>query len=275
MANAGYDGGQTAGSDKMRRIRQNGTRNANNKQYNARMKYCELTLATPEENLACDEALLDECEAGRCDELLRVWEPAQYFVVVGYANRASTEVNLEYCRQNGIPVLRRCTGGGTVLQGPGCLNYSLILHLQGGGPFQSIAATNEFILRRHQAALTGLLRAPVQRLGQTDLAIGDLKFCGNAQRRRQRSLLFHGSFLLHLDLNLVEKALPMPSRQPDYRLNRSHADFLMNLKVPSHLVRRALAEVWGATHDLAEVPFEQINRLAREKYALEHWNFKF
>ncbi len=45
------------------------------------MKLCDLTLATPEENLACDEVLLDLCEAGGSDELLRLWALPQYFVV--------------------------------------------------------------------------------------------------------------------------------------------------------------------------------------------------
>ena len=59
--------------------------------------------------------------------MLRFWEPNKPFVVVGYANQAAREVDLEACRKLGIPVFRRCTGGGTVLQGPGCLNYSLDL----------------------------------------------------------------------------------------------------------------------------------------------------
>ena len=84
------------------------------------MRYCDLTLSTPAENLACDEALLQLAEEdGAAGEILRVWEPMQYFVVVGYANRVATEVNLPFCQDNGVPVLRRCTGGGTVLQGPG------------------------------------------------------------------------------------------------------------------------------------------------------------
>src|SRR5207247_9449954 len=91
------------------------------------MNHCAFTLATPEENLACDEALLDLCESGLCHGLLRLWEPSQYFVVLGYANKAATEVNLPFCCQNTIPVLRSCTVGGTVLQGTVWLIYSLLL----------------------------------------------------------------------------------------------------------------------------------------------------
>ena len=239
------------------------------------MRLCELSLPTPEENLACDEALLDLCEAGSSEEVLRLWAPSQYFVVLGYANRAETEANLSFCRQHAIPVLRRCTGGGTVLQGPGILNYSLILRINGAGPCHSIPATNQFILQRHRDVLAGLLCAPVEWRGQTDLAIGGLKFAGNAQRRRRRFLLFHGSFLLHLDLGLVEQALPLPSRQPDYRVNRSHADFLINLRVPAPTISAALIKTWDATAPLTSIPFDEITRLASEKYSLDEWNFRF
>src|SRR5262249_40294273 len=152
-----------------------------------------------------DEALLDQCEAGEGDEVLRFWEPRHYFVVLGYADCVATEVNAAFCRQNTIPILRRSTGGGTVLQGPGCLNYSLVLKIKEDGPFQGITSTNDFVLHRHKTTLARLLRAPVEKQGHTDLAIGGVKFSGNAQRRRKQALLFHGSLLLHLDLELVEK----------------------------------------------------------------------
>ena len=239
------------------------------------MKLCDLTLPTPEENLACDEALLDLCEAGGEDELLRFWAPPQYFVVVGYANKAATEVNLPVCRELGIPVLRRCTGGGTVLQGPGVLNYSLILRIDESGPCHSIPATNQFVLERHRDALAGLVQTSIEWRGQTDLALGGLKFAGNAQRRRRRFLLFHGSFLLHLDLDLLAKVLPQPSRQPHYRDKRSHAEFLINLSVPEQAIKAALSQTWHATAPLDTIPLDQIARLAREKYAQAEWNLRF
>jgi len=59
------------------------------------MKYLDQTLQTPQENLACDEALLDWCEDGFPDEILRFWEPRQYFAVLGYSNKTRSEVNFD------------------------------------------------------------------------------------------------------------------------------------------------------------------------------------
>src|SRR6267378_2931356 len=180
------------------------------------MNYLDLTFPTPEENLACDEALLDWCDAGDGPEVLRFWEPRQHFVVVGYSNRVEREVNVAACQKLGIPILRRCSGGGTVLQGPGCLNYSLILRIDSDPALQTVTGTNRFVMERNRAALENLLSRGSRRkealssksalrtphsafsvCGHTDLAIDGRKFSGNAQRRKRCAFLFHGSFLLN------------------------------------------------------------------------------
>ncbi len=238
------------------------------------MHFCDLTFASPEENLSCDEVLLESAQRGEVSELLRVWEPANYFVVLGYGNKATTEVNLSFCQEHNIPVLRRCTGGGTVLQGPGCINYSLILRIPERGPFQSISSTNTHILERHQETLTSLLHAPVEIAGQTDLAIGGLKISGNAQKRRKDFLLYHGTLLLDLDVSLVEKTLAFPSKHPSYRANRAHSDFLLNVKLPSSTIKSVLIKCWDADEPLPNISFEQIKILAQEKYRNPEWNFR-
>src|SRR5688500_17483756 len=105
------------------------------------MKYLDMTLPTAAENLACDEALLDFCEETGGPEMLRVWEPTEYFVVVGYANKVELEVNSENCRAKQISILRRCSGGGAIVQGPGCLNYSLVLDFANNQLLQTIPRT--------------------------------------------------------------------------------------------------------------------------------------
>jgi lipoate-protein ligase A len=239
------------------------------------MKYLDLTLPTPVENLACDEALLDLAEEGGSGEILRFWQPTGLFVVTGYANHVAREVNLAACDEAAIPVLRRCTGGGTVLQGPGCLNYALILRIEGSSALSSITAANRFILQRNQLALEPLIKRPVRIQGQTDLSLGNCKFSGNAQRRKRHFLIFHGTLLLTFELALIAKFLPMPSKQPGYRENRTHADFLTNLNLPAADVKAALREAWDAGEPSGKIPIERIHELDKEKYSTREWNMKF
>ncbi|MGD0812341.1 MAG: lipoate--protein ligase family protein [Verrucomicrobiota bacterium] len=236
------------------------------------MNCLDQTLPTPAANLACDEALLDACEEQTGGEVLRFWEPRDYFVVVGYSNHVALEVDIRTCRREQVGVYRRCSGGGTVLQGPGCLNYSLILKIEGHNPLQNISATNHFIMGRHRDALSAILGRPIRMQGHTDLSLGGLKFSGNAQRRKRHALIFHGTFLLGFDLSLMEKFLPMPSRQPDYREDRPHRLFLTNLPAPASAVKDVLRQTWSAGAVLDVLPDYQ--HLIVEKYSRDDWNWK-
>ena len=61
--------------------------------------------------------------------------------------------------------------------------------------------------------------------GHTDLAVGNLKFSGNAQRRKARYYLFHGTILVDFDLELVGRVLRAPSKEPEYRAQRFASRF--------------------------------------------------
>jgi len=239
------------------------------------MNYLDLTLPTPAENLACDEALLDGAEEHGGPGVVRFWESARHFVVLGYANKVNEQADVAASRQLGVPILRRCSGGGAVLQGPGCLNYCLILKMEEAAPQPSITATNSFVMQRNAQALAKLLGKPVTIEGFTDLAVGQLKFSGNAQRRKRNWLLFHGTFLLDIDFGLMEQLLPLPARQPAYRERRSHAAFLTRLAVPSGAIKDALRETWSALQPHMELPCADISRLVLQKYAADEWNFKW
>ena len=239
------------------------------------MRWLDLTLATPEENLTCDEALLDLCEEAGV-EILRFWESREPFVVVGYGNRFMEEVNVDECRRRGVPIMRRCSGGGTVVQGPGCLNYNLTARIPESGPLATVAGTNEFVMERNRAALEELLGVKVTVQGHTDLAFLSndwLKFSGNAQRRRRHSLVFHGTILYGFDLGLIDALLRFPSQRPDYRFDRQHADFVRNIPAASGQIREHLRRAWQADEPFPALPSARLEPLLREHYLNPDWNF--
>jgi len=252
------------------------------------MKQLNLNFPSPAGNLAADEALLDWCEAGHGDETLLFWEPREIFVVVGYANKVATEANVAACEKKNIPIFRRCSGGGTVVQMPGGLNYSLILRIAENSPTQNITAANQFIMEKNRAAIEAAFRsqnsaARISVNGHTDLALAThhsspvtfKKFAGNSQRRRKNFLLFHGTLLLDCDLNLISELLLMPSLQPDYRASRPHEEFVTNLNLSAEKIKTALVKEWNANEELKNPPLAEITKLAREKYSARAWNFKF
>jgi lipoate-protein ligase A len=242
------------------------------------MQSLNLPHQAPAENLAADEALLDWCEAGYGGETLLFWEPRETFVVVGYANKVATEVNVAACGAKGVPIFRRCSGGGTVVQMAGGLNYSLILRITEDSQTRNITSANQLIMEKNRAAIQSAIshRQPaISVRGHTDLCLGDVKFAGNSQRRRKNFLLFHGTLLLDCDLARISELLQMPSLQPDYRASRPHEEFVTNLNLPAAQVKAALAKAWNADEELKNPPLAEIKKLAREKYSTSEWNFKF
>jgi lipoate---protein ligase len=243
----------------------------------------DLPSLAPAEQLAADEAILDWCESGHGGETLLFWEPRETFVVVGYANKVATEVDVAACGAKGIPIYRRCSGGGTVVQMPGGLNYSLILRIGENGPTRNISSANHYIMERNRAALasalapSSILHPPpsIRVRGHTDLCLGEKKFAGNSQRRRKNFLLFHGTLLLNCKLGSIADLLRMPSLEPDYRAHRPHEEFVTNLDLPAETVKAALAEAWTAHEPFNNPPLREISKLAREKYSSREWNYKF
>ena len=238
------------------------------------MRLLDFSARTPEENLALDEALLDWAEEDGGAPTLRFWESPLTFVALGYTNRANTEADVEECATRGIPILRRATGGGTVLQGPGCFNYALVDRIESGQAL-NVGATNDAVMGRVRDALQPLLGGEVAIQGHTDLTWRGLKFSGNAQKRRSRFFLFHGTVLIDFDLELVARVLRAPSKEPAYRAKRSHREFITNVPTQRADVKSALARAFGADEQTEQRPMERVEQLIEKRYARSEWNFRF
>lgn len=238
------------------------------------MQLLDHSYAEPARNLACDEALLNWCDQFQ-QPVLRFWESPVPFVVLGYANRLGKEVDREACDKLGVPILRRCSGGGTVLQGPGCFSYALALPLDYAPEIRTIAGANEYIMAMNCEAVHLLLTGSVTVDGHTDLVWKGKKFSGNSQRRTRNAILFHGTFLLKFDLSLVEKTLQMPLLQPDYRQQRAHEEFITNIPLTLLGIKSALRQAWKVTGRFNENIEDDITALLAEKYENLVWNEKF
>jgi lipoate-protein ligase A len=233
------------------------------------MRFLDLTLATPAADLALDEALLLRAEAGAGGEVLRVWERPAPAVVLGAGGRLADDVDEAACRADGVPILRRASGGGTVLLGAGCLLYTLVLRYDRAPELSAIRSSYAYILTRVGDALLG--EGAAEPAGISDLAVAGRKFSGNAQQRKRDHLLHHGTLLYAFDLARVGRYLLPPPRQPEYRAGRAHADFLRNLDLTACEVKRRLRAAWRADDDETAWPEDEVRRLAAEKYTSDEW----
>ncbi|MEK7794693.1 MAG: lipoate--protein ligase family protein, partial [Candidatus Hydrogenedentota bacterium] len=217
----------------------------------------------------------DRAERGG-GECLRFWESPVTFVVLGVGQAWRDEVRADECHADGVPIHRRCSAGGCVLQGPGCLNYSLVLDQTARPEVASIRDSYGWIL----GALARAFQARGQAMacaGTSDLAVDGRKCSGNAQRRRKRFVLHHGTILYNADLALFAKYLREPTDRPEYRGQRAHDQFVANLPITAAAVRDAVLEAFNlrsaaATPDADEISF--VEHLVSTKYALDSWNFR-
>jgi lipoate-protein ligase A len=180
---------------------------------------------TVAENLAVDEAAVRTVSEKGLHSL-RFWWGGSPAVVVGFSEKVDQAVNVGACRMLGVDVLRRSTGGGSVLQTGGVFNYSFVRPLD-----------RMLDPRRAFRFGTDLIIAVLKSLGLTgrpegisDVAIGNRKISGNAQAQRRRALIVHGTLLVDFDCDLAGKVLPYPMREPDYRRGRGHREFLISLQ---------------------------------------------
>ena len=238
----------------------------------AAMRLIDYSHPDPATNLALEEVLLDEVEQGRQPDTLRFWESPVPFVVLGTAQVLAEEVNEAHCRADGVPIMRRCTAGGCVLQGPGSFNYALFLTYETFPETASLHASYRFILGKVCAALTTLgIEASHQ--GISDIAIGGLKVSGNAQRRRRRALLHHGTLLYRADAAAISRYIREPADRPDYRGTRTHGEFVTALPTHPEALRRSIADAFAAQE--GDVPtgeeLERADALVLEKYRLDSW----
>ena len=154
------------------------------------------------------------------------------------------DVIQEACRDDGVRVLRRFSGGGAVVLGPGCLNYAVALSLVSRPELADVAASFQFILGRIVAALgiPGLSIA-----GGTDLALDGRKVSGNAQRRGRRALIHHGTLLYDFDPAACD---PLPEGAgPPAGIPRGptpHASSSATFRSPAETIRARLETAWTA-----------------------------
>lgn len=203
----------------------------------------DISFPTPQQNILFDEVLLQSAETGQSGEVLRFWEAVHPCIVLGRISKPEEDVYVDKALADGIQIVRRTSGGGTVVQAKGCLNFCLILSKERNPLLQDIGKSYRFILDQVIDAMKELGIAAVFQ-GTSDLALeeNNRKFSGNAQHRGRRFILHHGTMLYDFDLTLLERYLKIPRDVPAYRRGRPHGEFVANIGVPPEKIKQAFQE---------------------------------
>ena len=158
---------------------------------------------------------------------VRVYEPAEVAVVIGRGGHQELELDKANISADGVTLYKRPGGGCSVVLDPGNLIVSVVVPLEGiGGIKTAFASISEWLI----TALTVCDVPGVKQRGISDLAIGERKIGGSCMYRTRGLVYYTTTLLLDPDLDLVDRYLIYPPREPDYRVGRSHRKFMGSLK---------------------------------------------
>ncbi len=173
------------------------------------------------EQLKLEEELLRTDERSFC--LVNFGAPRA--IVMGISGKPELLLNVEGVAHQKIPVIKRFSGGGTVIVDENTLFITFIIAKKD----LSIDPFPEPILRWSADLYKQAWQIPNFELRENDYCIGDLKCGGNAQYMKKDRWIHHTSFLWDYKKENMDLLL-LPPKRPAYRQDRSHDAFLCALK---------------------------------------------
>ncbi len=236
----------------------------------------EREFTNPYFNIAAEEYVLRHFS----EDIFMLWrnEPC---IIAGKHQNTLAEINVDYVRENNIPVVRRITGGGTVFHDLGNLNFTFV---KNGKPEQLVnfrKFTQPIIEVLQQLGVEAKFE------GRNDLTIQGKKFSGNAEHVHKNRVLHHGTLLFSAQLGNLSKALKVdPSKFSDKAVKSvrsrvtnisEHLTTPMDVMDFKHQILKHIQQ----THPEMEIvnftdeDVKNIQKLADEKYQTWDWNFGY
>ena len=247
-------------------------------------------------NMAIDEAML-LTQRTSFHPTLRVYDWLRPAFSFGYFQRLSAEVDITACDAHCIELVRRMTGGGTVIHGWDVTYTVIVPHGSGTLPKD---------ISRAYCALSDCLINGLQRLGinvahqiekpleenapnicltnpaQYDTLLNEKKIAGISQRRNQTGVMYQGYIALDLPTSDV---LALASRQVSFDQVAAVKSTAINQSCSAPFYRKQLEDAVAAGFEetlgvrlveaeLFPQEIEMAESLAQTKYGSAEWNFR-
>ena len=221
-------------------------------------------------NMAVDEFLLYNCK----EPILRIYGWSKPCISIGYFQNID-EVDYKKCNDMNVDVVRRITGGGAVFHDME-LTYSFVTKNFPPSIMESYKEISELIIQ----ALKKLgLEAKFSPLN--DVTVNGKKVCGNAQTRKNNTLLQHGTVLLEVDVEKMFSLLNVPIEKISDKeisdVRNRVAGISKTFDQVSDALKDSTIDVFGcelASFKLNQEELESCQKLVDEKFSSENWTFR-
>lgn len=186
------------------------------------MQYLAMQTHDIRTNLATEEYLMNSGVMTPPFMLFYIEKPC---IIVGRNQNTVEEINEDYCKQHGITITRRLSGGGAMYQDLGNLCFSFIVPAdrQRFGDFKTLV--QPIVDALHEMGATG-----AEVTGRNDIVIDGKKFSGNAMYTRNDKTFCHGTLMFDVDTNAVAGALKVPKDKIESKGIKSVRSRVTNLK---------------------------------------------
>jgi lipoate-protein ligase A len=222
---------------------------------------------------------------GKSPPTLRLWRNRNA-AIIGENQSADAELRLDACRELGVEIMRRFTGGGAVYHDLGNLNYSVCTRK----PSPSGLGLQQTIFKRSldcAVECLSTLGLESSLVPINTIMVRGRKISGAAGAIRWGAVFFHGSILVSTDLEMVWKILkweqpPMPSALvKSTRVQVTSIKTELGREIPIDQVKEALRDSFARIFETQLVPgrttdqeLQMIPVLVKEKYGTTEWNLK-
>jgi len=228
-------------------------------------------------NLAAEEFFLKNSH----EDVLMLWQ-SEPSVVVGKHQNVMAEVNMDFMRENNIPVIRRISGGGTVYHDLGNINLTQI---SASRKMDQLIDFRKFT--RPVIAFLKQFGLEASFEGKNNLSVNGKKFSGNSAHVFKNRVMHHGTFLYHTDLDKLENVIhPGNNHITDKSIKsiratvRNISDY-METPVTTKIFMQQLALFLrdyyhlNTTVDITPAEQQAIEKLVEEKYTRWEWNMGY
>lgn len=155
-----------------------------------------------------------------------IWQPDRIYVILGRSNTASASLYTQTIQNDGVMILKRPSGGESVILSPKMLVFSVKMRFQN-------KMNSRFLFKQiNDLLIKYLSEVGIENLhsrGISDLSIDSRKIMGSSIYLNRDTLFYHAVLNISEDISLISRYLKHPSREPDYRRGRGHEEFVTSL----------------------------------------------
>ena len=186
------------------------------------MKYLAMQSHDIRRNLATEQYLMN---SGQMTPPFMLFYIEDNCIIVGRNQNTLEEINADFCKEHGITITRRLSGGGAMFQDMGNLCFSFVVPADEVrfGNFKDLV--QPVVDALHEMGATG-----AEVTGRNDIVIDGKKFSGNAMYTRNGKTFSHGTLMYDVNTDMVADALHVPEDKIKSKGIKSVRSRVTNLK---------------------------------------------